>query len=390
MVSDPVPFIGSSHSSSDATRHELVFVSTDVPNYRAILRDLTRDASQDGRLFEVVVLRPNVDGLLQVTEALARMRDQPLSAVHFVTHASGDGVKLGDFWLTDSNIVANRELILAWKQALSDDADLLFYGCDLAGTLSGQRLLNALHDLTGADVAASTDLTGAANLGGDWNLEFIVGEIETDLALSQQLQSEYSGTLATFMVTTTLDVGPGSLRQAIINANANTGPDTIQFAIGSGLKTIQPLSALPTITDAVVIDATTQPGYSGSPLIELRGTSAGASSGFDINGNNVTIRGFVINDFKTGGIDIQGSGHVIQGNYIGTDTTGKNPLSNSKHGIRVGFGALPVMSRSAARPPVPQTSLPSPTKVPASTSSMARALPFEATSSTAMVGLALI
>lgn len=82
---------------------------------------------------------------------------------------------------------------------------------------------------------------------------------------------------ATFTVTTTADSGAGSLRQAILNANANPGADTIQFAIGSGFQSIQPLSSLPPIFDTTTIDATTQPGYAGTPLIELNGINAGTS-----------------------------------------------------------------------------------------------------------------
>ena len=72
-------------------------------------------------------------------------------------------------------------------------------------------------------------------------------------------------TSVTFTVINTNDSGPGSLRQAILGANANSGLDTIVFSIGSGPQTIAPLSALPTITDPVVIDGTTQPGYAGTP-----------------------------------------------------------------------------------------------------------------------------
>ena len=79
-----------------------------------------------------------------------------------------------------------------------------------------------------------------------------------------------------FLVTNTLDSGPGSLRQAMLDANATPnvgGPDVIRFSIpGAGRTTIQPLSILPTITDAVVIDGTSQPGYAGAPVIELDGT----------------------------------------------------------------------------------------------------------------------
>src|SRR5215510_4109048 len=76
----------------------------------------------------------------------------------------------------------------------------------------------------------------------------------------------------TFTVTKTADTNDGfcdadcSLREAIIAANNNPGQDTIAFAIASGVQTISPLTALPSITDAVIIDGTTQPGFAGAPL----------------------------------------------------------------------------------------------------------------------------
>src|SRR6185369_974091 len=82
-----------------------------------------------------------------------------------------------------------------------------------------------------------------------------------------------------FVVTNTADSGAGSLRQAILNANATPGRDVIQFSIpGSGAHTITPLAPLPTITGAVWIDGTTQPGFNGLPLIELNGVQAGAGA----------------------------------------------------------------------------------------------------------------
>src|SRR5437588_2023962 len=101
---------------------------------------------------------------------------------------------------------------------------------------------------------------------------------------------------ASFVVTNTADSGAGSLRQAILDANASPGPDTISFAIpGAGTHTIALLSALPFVSDPAVIDATTQPGFAGMPLIELDGSSAGANAnGLDVLADNA-IRGLVIN-----------------------------------------------------------------------------------------------
>ena len=82
---------------------------------------------------------------------------------------------------------------------------------------------------------------------------------------------------ATFTVTTTADSGPGSFRQAILDANAAGDLDTIQFSIpGTGPFSIAPTSPLPPLLSPVVIDATTQPGYVNQPRIELNGAGAAA------------------------------------------------------------------------------------------------------------------
>lgn len=158
--------------------------------------------------------------------------------------------------------------------------------------------------------------------------------IDRLFALRAQLESlEDRTTPALFTVTTIADSGLGSLRQAILDANAASGADQISFAIGTGPQTIAPLSALPTITEELTIDATTQPGWTSAPIIELRGDSAGVDvTGITITSANTTIRGFVINRFSGHGVLIIGSGatgNVIAGNYIGTNTSGNSPLPNA-------------------------------------------------------------
>ena len=84
---------------------------------------------------------------------------------------------------------------------------------------------------------------------------------------------------ATFVVINTNDAGGGSLRQALLDANANAGIDSINFNIpGTGPFTITPLSPLPMVTGPVNINATTQPGYNGSPIVGLSGSGAGANA----------------------------------------------------------------------------------------------------------------
>jgi hypothetical protein len=146
--------------------------------------------------------------------------------------------------------------------------------------------------------------------------------------------------LAVYTVTTTANSGPGSLRQAILDANANPGADTITFAIGAAgsQQTIQPTAALPTITGPVTIDGWSQggSGYSGPPLIELNGSLAGSNVvGLNITAGNSTVRGLVINGFVggsfAGGIRLQtGGDNWLYGNYIGTNLAGNTRVANQR------------------------------------------------------------
>jgi len=103
-----------------------------------------------------------------------------------------------------------------------------------------------------------------------------------------------------FTVTNTNDSGTGSLRQAILNANAAPGADTINFNVpGTGVHTIAPTSALPTVSEAVTIDGYSQPGATPNSKavgndavlkIELSGASAPTKYGLSISASNSTSR----------------------------------------------------------------------------------------------------
>jgi hypothetical protein len=145
---------------------------------------------------------------------------------------------------------------------------------------------------------------------------------------SGYLQKSFAAVSATtFTVTNTNDSGAGSLRQVILDANANPGTDTIAFNIApGGVQTITPTTILPTITDPVIIDGTTQPGFAGTPLIVINGINltASNSTGLRISAGNSLVRGLIINNVQSGWglrLDTAG-GNTIQGNYIGVDETG--------------------------------------------------------------------
>jgi len=145
--------------------------------------------------------------------------------------------------------------------------------------------------------------------------------------------------MMTFIVITSADtLGSGSLRDAITNANANPGPDLITFQIPpGGPVTINLSDTLPTISDSVTIDATTQPGFAGSPIVELNGAGAGAGvDGLDIIAGSTTVRGLVINQFTASGIALDNAGgNLVQGNFIGTNLAGDGSLPNAQGGVTV-------------------------------------------------------
>ncbi len=174
------------------------------------------------------------------------------------------------------------------------------------------------------------------------------------LAASVLLGTEVSEAAPlTFTVNSTADSGAGSLRQAILDANANAGTDTIVFNItGAGPHAIQPASSLPTITDPVIIDGYTQPGASPNTnppglginavlKIELDGSNAGpGADGLTVTAGSSTVRGLVINRFDDNGIRLEESGgNTIEGNFIGTDVTGTGALGNFRAGVSIGDGA---------------------------------------------------
>ncbi|MEM6802263.1 MAG: NosD domain-containing protein [Bacteroidota bacterium] len=148
---------------------------------------------------------------------------------------------------------------------------------------------------------------------------------------------------ATYIVTSTADAGPGSLREAITLANANPGADIINFDFGvAGVKTITLLSELPDIIDQLFIDGSSDPFYAGVPLVEINAN--GLDNGLEIlNGGDFShIHALIVNNatFNNGskGIEIVFTNDVkITGCYLGTDATGTAAIPNTQAGVYVYF-----------------------------------------------------
>ncbi len=257
----------------------MLFVDRRVADFESLVAGATA---------EVIILDPDQDSIAQISQALAGR--QGLSSIHIVSHGNTGDLLLGQSGVNQNNLGQYEDALIGWRSALSEDADILLYGCDVGQGAGGQGFIQRLADLTGADVAASDDLTGTAALGGDWDLEVQSGDIEAKLAIADQAQRAYQGTLDIINVTTTADDGAGSLRAAIVQANLTAESDTIVF---SGTVFEDNISDSIYIDSELAIDSTIAINGTGTNKLTISGDDQ--SRLFNVSGdgnlalNNVTL-----------------------------------------------------------------------------------------------------
>ncbi len=149
-------------------RTEIVFIESNVADYATLI------AGFDPAL-EVHVLDASSDGLAQMAAILAGRSG--IDAIHLISHGAAGTVQLGTVTLDEATLLSRQTELATIGQSLSSDGDLLLYGCNVAEGQTGIEFIGTLAQTTGADVAASDDLTGNAALGGDWVLESATGTI---------------------------------------------------------------------------------------------------------------------------------------------------------------------------------------------------------------------
>ena len=171
-------------NSSTATN--LTFIDTNLTDYQSLIPVVDNHA--------VILINSQQNGIEQITEALAAYSN--LDSISIFSHGDVASLQLGNTYLSNANLYIYQDDLAAWGEALSSEGDLLFYGCNVGAKSEGVDFVNDVANLTGADVAASNDLTGNFELGGDWTLEVVTGSVETQtftltkygnlLAISQQ------------------------------------------------------------------------------------------------------------------------------------------------------------------------------------------------------------
>ena len=254
-------------------RHEIVFIESSVANYQQLV-----DAANPGS--EVVVLDASTDGLQQIADYLAG-REQ-IDAIHILSHGQQGEITLGTLQVNQVALEQNAATLARIGAALSESGDILLYGCRVGGGEAGSGFITQLASLTQSDVAASTDDTGSAAMGGDWLLEYRAGSIEAEASLDHEALATYDGLL----------VLPASTQQfSDTYWNNNTGGNTVNgFSLAESTGAIRQSSANSIyFSTAFVKD---DPGVAGDYYADLTWTADNVDlARFDLDGMAIQVFG---------------------------------------------------------------------------------------------------
>jgi hypothetical protein len=173
-----------------------------------------------------------------------------IEAIHILSHGSSGSLNLGLDIINNQKIAQFSNEIQQWSQALSKKADILLYGCDVAAGETGLQFIENLHQLTGANIAASNNKTGNQVSGGDWELEVKLGDIETE---SLNVPN-YSYTLA--------PTGAADNKALLVSAPlTSTQIDVLANDTGTGRLNVQSIATAPTNGTAIINDWIYVGGY---------------------------------------------------------------------------------------------------------------------------------
>ncbi|MGL5062708.1 MAG: DUF4347 domain-containing protein, partial [Microcoleus sp.] len=170
-------------------KHQLLFVDSKV-------KDSEKLSENAAPHTEVIILKGDRDGIEQISETLQQRNN--IAAVHILSHGAAGSVQIGATELTLENIENYRDFLEKWfvlptatgnsNSQITSKPEILLYGCNIAATETGLKFVQKLSQLTGANIAASNNLTGNAALGGDWELEVTTGAIETPIAFAPEIR----------------------------------------------------------------------------------------------------------------------------------------------------------------------------------------------------------
>ncbi|MEN0040892.1 MAG: DUF4347 domain-containing protein, partial [Pseudomonadota bacterium] len=251
-LNETLPAEGHVPAQRDLSR-DIVFIDGNVEDIGELLMDIDPDV-------EVHVLDLQSDGVEQIADILDTRED--IAAVHIFSHGGEGFLNLGSSQLTGGTITTSHvEALTRIGAALSEDGDILLYGCDFGAGTAGRAAAAQLAAVTGADIAASNDLTGSEEQGGDWDLEVVEGQVE---ARGYQLEG-FDGLLAAFEL--------GALTEPVVNyEDPNGAPGNTDFQVVIDGRTVGTTGTVATWENAGTFE-----GPNGPVAVDLVATVVGVS-----------------------------------------------------------------------------------------------------------------
>ena len=272
--------------------HAVVFIDGKVDEWPVLAAGLQGSPM-------VVLLDPDLNGVEQMSTALATCRD--LSAIHIISHGSPGALRLGSTKLSWLTLSAYGEDIKGWRAALQPGAEILIYGCEVAAGIEGKAFLQRLHELTGANLAASTTKTGTAELGGDWvfNVQ-LGGVIDCGMVVGPETRQGYQHVLIEGTSDNdSLVGGAGNDLYYVDNSN-----DTVIEVVGEGIDSV--ISSVNWTLMNTQVEHLTLTGMVATTATgnELANTLIGNGAANLLSGqaDNDTLKGMAGNDQLAGGL----------------------------------------------------------------------------------------
>ncbi|MEQ9472029.1 MAG: DUF4347 domain-containing protein [Roseitalea porphyridii] len=306
-------------SVADDDRKDVVIVDPAVQDYQTLIDGL-------GANVEVIILQQNAT-VTDIASVLDGMSG--IDGLHILSHGGTGALNLGGGALTLDTLAANADALQLIGNALSEAGDIVLYGCNIGADGSGQDFINQLAALTGADISASDDMTGADALGGDWDMEAASGDIETSVIFADNAMQSFASVLAA--TSNNFDGEP---------LNNSTGVTSFvvgdwTFGAGTATDMANPssgelgkhLNSDGGVGDrAVILNYNTTAGVTSFYFKSTDGTDFDLNS-FDIGNNgqfidtNVTIVGY------KDGVEVAGTSELV--NLTTSDSAGVIAYSNS-------------------------------------------------------------
>lgn len=286
-----------------AGRIEIAFVLDNVADWETLAAGVHPGV-------EVVVLDSRGDGLAQMADWLAQKAPGSVDAIHLLGHGSSGAINLGALTLSSDNLSAHSATLTWIGRALTAEGDWLVYGCNVAEGQVGLDFVGQLAQATGADVAASDDLTGAADRGGDWVLEKTDGEV-------------IENTSAIFLYSSLLVDNPPTLD--LNGVDTGTGNTVTLASAANGL------AAASAVVSDTELDVS---GWNGATLSVQRIKAGGASDGsvhdvfsFTSGGAFTATGGALAQGSDANGTLLTSPGGTQFATWAYTSTTGKLDIS---------------------------------------------------------------